>query len=120
MLLIERWLFAFALTLAIELLVVAAYLRRAAPGARGFSAIVIANVATHPAVWLIFPELGAAHDFPRWLTLTSSEVWAYGFEAFVYSVLLGSSRARVAIWASVVANTSSLVLGLLLRAFALL
>ena len=81
------------------------------------SIIAIANVATHPAVWLIFPELGAGLGWSSFITLTASEVWAFGFEAFVYWVFLGTGKHRLAVVTAVAANAASLGLGFLLRAF---
>jgi hypothetical protein len=118
MILVAHWFRAFAWTLGIELLVAGVLLRAAVPavGQRA-SLIVIANVATHPAVWLIFPELGHDRGWPRLVTLGLSEVWAFGFEAFVYGIFLGPGKRRAAIAAAVAANAASLGLGLLLRAF---
>lgn len=116
MLLIEHWFRAFSWTLGIELLVAAFVLRKHIPLARRVGLIVIANVATHPAVWLIFPELGMGLAFPSWLTLTLSEVWAFGFETFVYALFLGRGKLRVAATAAVAANAASLGLGYALRA----
>jgi len=117
MLLVAHWFRAFSWTLAIELVVAGVWLRNDVPLARRLSSIVIANVATHPAVWLIFPELGAARGWPRLVTLGLSEVWAFGFEAFVYAVLLDNSRRRTAIAAAVAANGASFALGFVLRVF---
>jgi hypothetical protein len=116
MLLIAHWFRAFAWTLGLELVVASVVLRHALPLGRRLSLIAIANVATHPAVWLIFPELGAGQGWPSWLTFALSEVWAFGFEAWVYSVMLGKGQARSAVLASVAANTVSLGLGFALRA----
>ena len=115
--LIACWFRAFLWTLGSELLVAGIGLRGRVPLGRRLSLIAIANVATHPAVWLIFPELGAARGWPATVTLVASEAWAFGFEAFVYWVFLGNGRARAAIATSVAANATSFGLGFLLRAF---
>jgi hypothetical protein len=120
MLLITHWFRAFAWTLGLELLVASLVLRHALPLGRRLSLIIIANVATHPAVWLIFPELGSGLGWPFGLTLTSSELWAFGFEAWVYWVMLGKGQGRLACLTSVAANAVSLGLGLVLRAAGLL
>jgi hypothetical protein len=117
MFLIAHWFRAFLWTLGIELLVAGFCLRGSVPLARRVSLITIANVATHPAVWLIFPELGAALGWPWLATVGVSEVWAFGFEAFVYSIFLGTSKQRTAITAAVAANAASLGLGFVLHAF---
>jgi hypothetical protein len=112
---IIAWFQAFLWTLGSELCVAGVTLRRELPLARRLSIILIANVATHPAVWLIFPELGAGSGWPRWLSVGLSEVWAYGFEVFVYASFLGKGRLRLALLTSVLANTTSFALGYLLR-----
>jgi hypothetical protein len=68
-------------------------------------------------VWLIFPELGAGRGWPPTVTLVASEVWAFGFEAFIYWVFLGNAKWRTAVATSVAANAVSLGLGFVLRAF---
>ena len=117
MLLIEHWFRAFLWTLGLELPVAAFVLRRHVQLARRLALIVVANVATHPAVWLIFPELGSRQHWPSWLTLALSEAWAFGFETAVYSLFLGRGKLRVAASASLAANALSLGLGYVLRAF---
>jgi hypothetical protein len=112
---IIAWFQAFLWTLGSELCVGSVTLRRELPLARRIAVILIANIATHPAVWLIFPELGAGYGWPRWLSVGLSEVWAYGFEVFVYSSFLGSGRLGQAVLTSVLANTASFALGFLLR-----
>jgi hypothetical protein len=117
--LIVHWFQAFLWTLGIELAVAAVVLRNHVPIAHRLSLITVANIATHPAVWLIFPELGAGQHWPSWFTLALSEAWAFGFEAFVYALFLGRDEARIAITASVAANAASLGLGYALRAVGL-
>ena len=114
--LIAQWFRAFAWTLGIELCVAGFWLRGTLPLGRRLSLIAIVNVATHPAVWLIFPELGAGLGWSSLATLTLSEVWAFGFEAWAYWVFLGTGKQRTAIATSVAANAASLGLGFLLRA----
>lgn len=116
MFLIVHWFRAFAWTLGIELVVAGVLLRGALPLGRRVSIIAIANVATHPAVWLIFPELGAGLGWSPFVTLFASEVWAFGFEAFVYGLFLGPGRQRLGIATAVAANAASLGLGFALRA----
>ena len=114
--LIAHWFRAFLWTLGLELVVAGLVLRGHVPRARRLALITVANVATHPAVWLIFPELGLGLSWPKWLTLTLSEVWAFGFEIGVYGLFLGRGKLRVAVLASVTANAVSLGCGYALRA----
>jgi hypothetical protein len=116
MLLIAQWFRAFVWTLGIELFVAGFCLRGSLPLGRRIGLICIANVATHPAVWLIFPELGAGLGWPSGASLAASEAWAFGFEAFVYGLFLGPGRWRLALGTSVAANAASLGAGFLLRA----
>jgi hypothetical protein len=117
--LIAAWFRAFVCTLLIEQLAACWALRRELPLGRRIALITVANVASHPAVWLIFPELGAGLGWPHLVTLLVSEIWAFGLEALIYLLFLGNGRARQAVWASVLANGLSLSLGYVLRAFRL-
>lgn len=117
--LITAWFRAFAFTLLIEQLAACWALRRELPLGRRVALIAVANIASHPAVWLIFPELGAGLGWSHLMTLVVSEVWAFGLEALIYWLFLGSGRGRAAVWASVLANGLSLSLGYALRAFGL-
>ena len=76
----------------------------------------MANLASHPAVWLIFPELGAALGLQRALTLVVSEAWAFGLEAWIYWLLIGPGQLRRALAASLAGNGLSLAAGYGLRA----
>jgi hypothetical protein len=118
--LIGSWLQAFLWTLGVELVVAGAALRGRASLGRRLALVTVANVATHPAVWLILPEVGASYGWPRWVTLALSELWAFGFEAFVYALFLGAEQRRAAMAASLMANGASWGMGYLLRAVRLL
>ena len=116
MLLIIHWFRAFVLTLAVEQVAAGWVLRRDVPALRRVALITVCNVASHPAVWLIFPELGAGLGWSRLGTLAISEVWAFGLEALVYWLFLGAGHGRKAAWAATLANALSLSVGLVLRA----
>lgn len=116
MLLIAHWFRAFAWTLLIEQVAAGYLLRRALPNwARRVSVIAVANLASHPAVWLIFPELGRGMGLLHAQTLLLSEAWAFGLEAWIYWLFLGPLQARLAVRASIAANALSLTLGYGLR-----
>ena len=87
------WLTAFVLTLAVESAVAVPLLAEAEPRLRRRAALVFfANLASHPAVWSIFPAFGASYVATTWL----SEAWAVGIEAaFLIVVLPGASRVRL-------------------------
>lgn len=114
--LIVHWFRAFVLTLVLEQVAAGWLLRREVPALRRVSLIAVCNVASHPAVWLIFPELGAGLGWSQSFTLFVSEVWAFGLEALIYGLFLGPGQARRAAVTSTVANSLSLGVGLGLHA----
>jgi hypothetical protein len=119
MALVVHWFRAFVWTLAIEQIAAGWMLRRDVPAVRRISLIAVCNLASHPAVWLILPELGAGLGWTRLETLAISEAWAFSLEASIYALFLGPGRARTAIYTSTFANGLSLSLGLVLRALGL-
>ena len=116
MLLIVHWFRAFAWTLLLEQVAGGFVLRRALPTwGRRVSVVTVANLASHPAVWLIFPELSSGLGLSSMANLLLSEVGAFGLEAWIYWLFLGSSQARLAVKTTLVANGVSLGLGYGLR-----
>lgn len=116
MLLIAHWFRAFAWTLLLEQAVAGVMLKKAVPGwGRRSSIIAVANLASHPAVWLIFPELGSGLGLSSTTTLVASEIWAFGVEAWIYWLFLEPSSSRLALKTSVAANAVSLGAGFGLR-----
>jgi hypothetical protein len=107
---VANWLRAFGLTLLVELAVALPLL---APGERRLSrrasAVVVANLATHPLVWFLFPGLAvgaAAH-------VALSEAWAVLAELAIYRIVWPALSIRRAALVSMAANGASLVVGLL-------
>jgi hypothetical protein len=109
--LIIHWFRAFCWTLAIEELAACWVLRRSVSLPRRVAIIAVCNIATHPAVWLVYPELGAGLHWSHATTLFVSEVWAFGLEALIYWLFLGKEHGRLAAWTSTFANGLSLSLG---------
>jgi hypothetical protein len=109
---VELWFRAFALTVAVELPIVAYALRAHEPSrVRLVLLIVFANLASHPAVWFIFTQLFLVGT-PEYVV--ASEGWAVGIEALFYWAAFRGVSARRAIAVSLLANAASFVLGRLL------
>jgi hypothetical protein len=101
---------AFALTVVVELAVAAPLLRALDPrGPRRSAGIVLANLATHPAAWFIFPgaALGVLARIAR------SELWAVTIELLVYRLIFSELSWRRALATSVSANALSALAGVL-------
>jgi hypothetical protein len=110
---VHLWLRAFALTVAVESAVAVPLLAPVEPRLWRRAALVFfANLASHPAVWFIFPGFGAPYE----ATLAVSEAWAVLVEiAFFFVALPGAPRARV-VGTVMLANGASWGAGLLVRA----
>ena len=105
---IVDWLRAFGWTLVTELLVANALLRAVETrGVRRSMAIVFANLATHPAVWFIFP--GATLGMNARIAL--SELFAVVVEVLIYRVVWPELSWRRALLTSVCANAASALSG---------
>jgi len=104
---LRLWFIAFLLTLAIECPIAVALLRRADRPARLFGLAFFANLATHPSVWFVFPELGLPR--PVWLTL--AEAFAFLAEAAFFRLTVPRAGWRLAVIAALAANATSYVLG---------
>lgn len=107
--LIDRYLFAFALTLAVELAVAVPVLGRGAERSlpRRAATVLLAQLATHPAVWFFWPLFG----WSRPLYLLVAESFALVTELLLYRLVFrGLPWSRV-LAASALANGASVVLG---------
>lgn len=108
------WLGAFVATVAIELAIVGAGTRDLAlPLSRRLRVAFVAQAATHPLVWFVFPELpGATPIVWFWV----SELVAVGLEGLLYArALPGLTRLR-AFGLAALANAASLGTGVVLDA----
>ncbi len=73
------------------------------------AACFFANMATLPYLWFVYPEF-----FPYWwMSASLGEATALVAEALLYLVLLGASL-RAAFFCSLVANISSVLIGMVL------
>jgi hypothetical protein len=107
---VEEWFAAFILTLIVETPIVVAVLRRREPDLVRLALIaVIANLATHPAVWFVFTQLFLVGT-PEYVL--AAEAWAVVVEAAVYLVVIRGVGPRRAVTASGLANGASIVVGL--------
>jgi hypothetical protein len=111
--LVVAWLRAFALTTLIELGVAFPLLGRKEQPIRRVGAIVLGQLATHPLVWFVWPELGLG----RGLYLVVAESWAVLVELLVYWLVFSSIKLQRAAAISLVANAVSFGIGLLLHRF---
>jgi hypothetical protein len=107
------WVSAFTITVAVELLVAIPILGKGVAGWKRRAGLVFfANLASHPAVWFVFPEWIASNP----LRLCFSEIWAVSVEATLYALVWPALGAQRAFGASAIANGASLAAGLALRA----
>ena len=108
---LEAWSRAFLLTLLIEGPIVV-YGFKSVSMRRRLLGFLLANCLTHPALWFIFPRFD---PYAVWLVAAESLVIL--IEWRVYAKLFRNiCSQRHALLVSVVANVTSTVLGLLLRA----
>jgi hypothetical protein len=108
---IANWLRAFALTLIVEIPIATPLLAAVeARIGRRVAVVVVANLATHPLVWFLFPglSLGSA------ARLALSEAWALLAEIAIYMLVWPALRARRAALVSVAANGASLAAGIVI------
>jgi hypothetical protein len=111
---VETWLWAFSLTAIVEIPIVVTLTRRVPlPLWRRSAIAFFAQLATHPAVWFIFPRIvGLTGREATWL----SEVWAWLAEACLYAVAFPRCSPLQAIGVSAFANGASYAVGLMLHA----
>ena len=101
------------MTVIVELAIATPLLSRVEPsGLRRSAGIVIANLATHPLVWFVFPA--AVLRFTTRIAL--SELWAFSAEVLVYRVIWPALSWRRALITSLLANAITALIGLVLRA----
>jgi hypothetical protein len=110
--LVQLWLRAFSLTLLIELAVALPLLGSVAGLQRRASAVVLAQLVTHPAVWFIFPLIGWSQP----VYLLVAESWAVLLECALYRTVFPSLRWSKALAVAALANAASYAVGQLLHA----
>lgn len=111
MTLLHAWLVAFAITLSTELCIAVPLLAPGGKLPRRIAAVSLAQLATHPAVWFIWPLFG----WPRPLYLVVAEGFALCVEAAIYRLVFERLPWSRALAASALANGVSVLVGMLLR-----
>ena len=106
---VALWGRGFALTLVVEALVAFPLLGSLATPTRRGSAILAAQLLTHPAVWFILPALGLT----RFAYLTMAETWAIVAEMALYRLVFAELPWSRAFGISALANGASLAVGML-------
>ncbi len=108
---LRAWLIAFAITMLSELVVALPVLAPGGSRARRVAAICLAQLATHPAVWFIWPLLG----LPRPLFILLVEGFALSAEALIYRFSFERRSWSRCFAAPSLANAASVFVGLGLR-----
>lgn len=116
--LLRAWLIAFGITLLSELAVAVSLLGAGGSAslgemsrARRIAAICLAQLATHPSVWFIWPLLSLSR--PAFLTV--AEGFAVIVEALTYRFCFSRLSWSRCFATSALANATSVLLGLWLR-----
>lgn len=104
-----RWLQAFLFTVAVEVPIVVLLLRSTGkPMWRLVVLALVAQCASHPAVWFVFPTLGLRY----WNMIVIAEAWAVLSETFIYFGLNEKTSVPRAFGVSLFANALSYGFGL--------
>ena len=109
--LLRAWLVAFVFTLVSELVIAVPLLRGGGARSRRIAAVCLAQLATHPSVWFIWPLLA----LPRPLFLVVAESFALVVEALIYRFSFERLAWSRCFAASALANGVSVVVGLWLH-----
>jgi len=109
----QSWLFAFILTLGVELPIMLAALPEASGSLpRRLFTAVLANGVSHPLLWYGILPAGAALGWTWSQTVCLGEFWAVGSEGLVLSLALRGLPWRRSLGISALANGASFALGL--------
>ena len=109
--LFRAWLVAFLVTVASELVVAVPLLGPVGSRARRIAAVCLAQLATHPSVWFIWPLLG----LPRPLVLLVADGFAVVIESLIYRLSFERLAWSRCFASSALANGASVIVGLWLR-----
>jgi len=110
---ISSWFAAFALTLAVEVPLVLALLRRDEPSLARLGVLVVTvNLATHLVVWYVATQLFRVSTIEY---VVAAEAWAILAEAVFYVAAIRSLTLARAVLVSVIANLASFLVGRVLE-----
>jgi hypothetical protein len=111
---VEGWFAAFALTFAVEAPIIALLLRgNGVTPARAIALALFANLATHPIVWFVIPQL-LDIGTPEYTAV--AEGWAVLAETALYWLAVSGLTVRRALVIALVANAASWAAGHLVAA----
>jgi len=110
--LVRAWLIAFTVTVLSELVIAVPLLAPGGSRSRRIAAVCLAQLATHPSVWFIWPLLGLS----RPLFLLLAEGCALLTEALIYRFSFERLSWSRCFAASALANSASVFVGLWLLA----
>lgn len=106
------WLKAFASTILVETPYYALFLARHVGGVGPAVLVSLGlQMATHPLLWLAWPKLQTLADYG--VVVVVAETLIVLVEAALVAMVIGRARWRLALVASLVANATSTVVGLI-------
>jgi hypothetical protein len=106
---VSSWFAAFALTLAVEVPLVLAMLRRVEPHLGRLAVLVVTvNLATHLVVWYVATQLLRVGTIEY---VVAAETWAILAEALFYVAAIRGLTLGRAFLVSVIANLASFLVG---------
>jgi len=108
---VTAWFRAFLVTSAVELAVAVPLLGRPRSTGRRIFAVLLAQLASHPSVWFIWPAFG----FSRPVYLGLAESFAVLIEFALYRLVFPEIASTRALAISALSNGASLALGSFLR-----
>lgn len=104
---VHQYLFAFALTVGLELGVAVPVLAPGGAWTRRIAVVCLAQLATHPSVWFFW----TLFDWARPVYLVVAECFALVVETLIYRLCLQQLSWSRALAASALANGASVLIG---------
>jgi hypothetical protein len=104
---VSAWSHAFALTCLVELAVAVPLIGRSESALRRTGAVLFAQLASHPAVWFVFPAL----HLRRLHYAVGAELWAVAIELVIYRLVFARLSWLRAFAISALANGASFAVG---------